>query len=203
MATLESEIPIGHCTSLSRHRPCAHRYRRDAQRLCLDFPEAGTALDRRGGSSRRSREPEEDFRSIRAGEKGLAPWKVPQPVGHPLPLFSEHNLAKDDRESIELVSGRALLVGDAAHLVDPLFGEGIYYAVRSGQLAAESILNQVNDRRRSLADYEEAVRREIYEEFRVAVRMASIRLFVSASLPPPYAPLSTHRHALLRRAPRA
>jgi len=30
------------------------------------------------------------------------------------------------------------------------------------------------DERRSLADYEEAVRREIYEEFRVAVRMASI-----------------------------
>jgi flavin-dependent dehydrogenase len=65
-------------------------------------------------------------------------------------------------------------VGDAAHLIDPLFGEGIYYAVRSGQLAAESILKQVNDRRRSLADYEEAVRREIYEEFRVAARMAGI-----------------------------
>jgi flavin-dependent dehydrogenase len=83
-------------------------------------------------------------------------------------------LAKGDRESVGLVSGQALLVGDAAHLIDPLFGEGIYYAVRSGQLAAESILNQAHDRRRSLADYEEAVRREIYEEFRVAARMASI-----------------------------
>jgi flavin-dependent dehydrogenase len=73
-----------------------------------------------------------------------------------------------------LVSGCALLVGDAGHLVDPLFGEGIYYAVRSGQMAAESILDHVSDRRRSLADYEGAVRREIYQEFRVAVRMASI-----------------------------
>jgi flavin-dependent dehydrogenase len=55
-----------------------------------------------------------------------------------------------------------------------LFGEGIYYAVRSGQLAADSILNQVHDRQRLLADYEGAVRREIYEEFRVASRMARI-----------------------------
>jgi len=41
-------------------------------------------------------------------------------------------------------------------------------------MAAESIQDQVHDRRRSLADYEEAVRREIYQEFRVAVRMASL-----------------------------
>jgi hypothetical protein len=31
-------------------------------------------------------------------------------------------------------------VGDAAYLLDPLTGEGIYYAVRSGMLAAEVIL---------------------------------------------------------------
>jgi len=33
-----------------------------------------------------------------------------------------------------------LLVGDAAHLADPFLGEGIYYAVRSGALAAEALL---------------------------------------------------------------
>lgn len=33
----------------------------------------------------------------------------------------------------------ALLVGDAAGLVDPFLGEGIYYAIRSGQLAAETL----------------------------------------------------------------
>jgi geranylgeranyl reductase family protein len=33
-----------------------------------------------------------------------------------------------------------LLVGDAAHLADPFLGEGIYYAVRSGCLAARAVL---------------------------------------------------------------
>lgn len=38
-----------------------------------------------------------------------------------------------------LTKGRALLVGDAAGLLEPFTGEGIGYAVRSGQLAAEAI----------------------------------------------------------------
>jgi geranylgeranyl reductase family protein len=38
---------------------------------------------------------------------------------------------------------RALLVGDAASLVDPLLGEGIYNAVRSGQIAAAAIRDMI------------------------------------------------------------
>lgn len=172
MATLESEIPIG---------PAPHYPGTGRALIDIGATPAGYAWifpkqerlsigvgDLRGGLA----SPKKIFDRFVRDEKGLTPWKVPQPIGHPLPLFSEHSEA--NRESVGLVSGRALLVGDAGHLVDPLFGEGIYYAIRSGQLAAESILNQVNDRRRSLGDYEEAVRREIYAEFRVASRMAHI-----------------------------
>jgi len=174
MATLESEIPIG----TAPHYPGTGRALIDIgatpKGYAWIFPKQERLSigvgDLRGGLA----SPKKIFEQFVRDEKGLAPWQVPQPVGHPLPLFSEHSLAKDNRESLELVSGRALLVGDAAHLVDPLFGEGIYYAVRSGQLAAESILDQAHDRRRSLAEYEEAARREIYEEFRVAARMASL-----------------------------
>lgn len=35
-----------------------------------------------------------------------------------------------------LVTDRVILVGDAAGFIDPFTGEGIYYAIRSGQLAA-------------------------------------------------------------------
>ncbi len=172
MATLESEIPIG----TAPHYPGTGRALIDIGATPAGyawiFPKQERLSvgvgDLRGGLA----SPKKIFDRFVRNEKGLAPWKVPQPIGHPLPIFSEHNEA--NRESVGLVSGHALLVGDAGHLVDPLFGEGIYYAVRSGQLAAESILNQVNDRRCSLADYEGAVRREIYEEFRVAARMANI-----------------------------
>lgn len=59
--------------------------------------------------------------------------KEPEVVkGHPLPSFYD--------ECQKVSQGKIFLVGDAAHLMDPLQGEGIYYAVRSGMLAAEAIL---------------------------------------------------------------
>jgi geranylgeranyl reductase family protein len=57
--------------------------------------------------------------------------------GAPLPFF-------DKREKLN--KGNVLLVGDAANLVDTLSGEGIYYAIKSGELAAYSILqNEKNN----------------------------------------------------------
>jgi menaquinone-9 beta-reductase len=41
--------------------------------------------------------------------------------------------------------GRVLLVGDAASLVNPLSGEGIYYALASGRLAARAALTAPRD----------------------------------------------------------
>jgi geranylgeranyl reductase family protein len=41
--------------------------------------------------------------------------------------------------------GRVFLVGDAAGLCEPVLGEGIYYAIKSGQIAAASILAELTD----------------------------------------------------------
>ena len=60
-----------------------------------------------------------------------------------------------------LVRNSALLAGDAAAVPDPFFGEGIYYAARSGILAAEAIFKAATENSRSLAHYETAVNREI------------------------------------------
>jgi len=38
--------------------------------------------------------------------------------------------------------GRVLLAGDAAGLAEPLFGEGIYFALKSGRLAARAIMTE-------------------------------------------------------------
>ncbi len=56
---------------------------------------------------------------------GGADWR-----GHPLPLSTAHPL--------RLGRGRTLLAGDAAGLVNPMTGEGIFYAVATGLLAGRS-----------------------------------------------------------------
>jgi len=73
----------------------------------------------------------------------------------------------------KLNTNRLLLSGDAADLVDPLTGEGVYYALRSGQLAAEAVDAYLR-RGKPLDGYSARIREEIQEEFRVARGMAAI-----------------------------
>ncbi len=70
-------------------------------------------------------------------------------------------------------TSRALLVGDAAGVVDPFTGEGIYYAIRSGQIAAEEIAQAWNDGG-NLSRYTERINAEINSDFRTAVWFAEI-----------------------------
>jgi geranylgeranyl reductase family protein len=56
-----------------------------------------------------------------------------------------------------------MLLGDAAGLVDPITREGIYFAIRSGQLAAKSLLGP-----NSSGEYAAAVRDEMHAELRRA-----------------------------------
>jgi geranylgeranyl reductase family protein len=58
-------------------------------------------------------------------------YEVIYRAGQALPLYSTA------RQS---TGPRTLLVGDAAGMVDPVFGEGIRYAMLSGRIAAESII---------------------------------------------------------------
>jgi geranylgeranyl reductase family protein len=66
-----------------------------------------------------------------------------------------------------LNSRRVLLAGEAGGLVDPLTGEGIYYALRSGHLAARHIADFL-ERGVPLDAYGNRIREEIQEELRVA-----------------------------------
>jgi geranylgeranyl reductase family protein len=73
---------------------------------------------------------------------------------------------------------RTLLVGDAAALVDPFLGEGVYYAIRSGQLAAATIGDALSSNAATgLSAYAELIDTELYPEFRAA---RSLAFFVHA-----------------------
>jgi len=58
------------------------------------------------------------------------------------------------------------LIGDAAALVDPLTGEGLYYALRSGDLLAQSLAEQRPQ------EYPARVRQEFSADLEFAVRVA-------------------------------
>ena len=72
--------------------------------------------------------------------------------GHRLPMR---------RPSSPLVRGRVLLVGDAAGLVDPLSGDGMYECFVSARLAAAAALDLLGGQAQSLEPYATALTREL------------------------------------------
>jgi len=74
---------------------------------------------------------------------------------HPLPVRTKKALFH---------SGRALVAGDAAGLTDALTGEGIYWAVKSGQMAAETIRESIDRNVSDLASYTARINDEIMPE---------------------------------------
>jgi flavin-dependent dehydrogenase len=79
---------------------------------------------------------------------GLAPERLTALRGYHLPVR---------RRGARIARGRVALVGDAAGLVDPLSGEGIYAAILSGRAAARHALAAIDGRTRGLAGYEREV----------------------------------------------
>ncbi len=76
-------------------------------------------------------------------------------TGHPLP-YGNHlkNPCKD----------RVLLVGDAGGFVEPLFGEGIFYALTTGRYAAEAIVSDFENKKGTCRNYISRLGKFIYPE---------------------------------------
>jgi geranylgeranyl reductase family protein len=79
--------------------------------------------------------------------------------GHPIPVYT-------GRQPIS--TRRVLLVGDAAGLADPLSGEGIRYAIKSGRLASQAIISG------HCEQYEALVYHQIIQNHRLALVTAQI-----------------------------
>jgi geranylgeranyl reductase family protein len=61
-----------------------------------------------------------------------------------------------------VATGNALLLGDAAGLVDPFLGEGISYAIQSGTIAADCIINN------TVGEYRKKIEKEITSDLKYA-----------------------------------
>lgn len=90
--------------------------------------------------------------------------RVTRQVGYVLPLRPP---------GAPIQRGRALLVGDAAGLVEGFSGEGIYWAIRSARLAARAIVAHARAARRELA-YQHAIDAELMPELLAARRLTTL-----------------------------
>ena len=83
---------------------------------------------------------------------GLDPGALDALRGHRLPLR---------RPGTRIAGERHLLVGDAAGLIDPVSGDGMYECFVSARLATVAVLDLLAGKVASLHSYEEAVDREL------------------------------------------
>ncbi|MEE8185869.1 MAG: hypothetical protein V3T96_05715, partial [Thermodesulfobacteriota bacterium] len=92
--------------------------------------------------------------------------KVDKTVGWTMPLY--YSSSKD------VVKGRAVVIGDAGHLIDPFLGEGIYFSIRTAEIAADIIVEEADKDSADLGAYQDVIKKELYPEFDAALKVSRL-----------------------------
>jgi geranylgeranyl diphosphate/geranylgeranyl-bacteriochlorophyllide a reductase len=125
-------------------------------------------------------------------ERGIA-WKQGSFYSHMLPSLDTSSW-RENR-----VTGEGwLAVGDAAGLVDPITGEGLYYAIRSADLAVRSLLAEVSGIAEKMNLYRRLLRRDFAADLEFGSRLAR-RVFLGQFL---WASVPARMVQFTRRSPR-
>lgn len=85
--------------------------------------------------------------------------------GHPLPVYRRGSVVQ---------SGNVALVGDAAGFVDPLTGEGIFSAVKSGQIAARHLAGYASGAVSDLSGYGIEIEQDLVLDLLVSIQLHQI-----------------------------
>lgn len=96
---------------------------------------------------------------------GLRPREPLRLQGHRIPV---------DGVGAPLQAGNVLLVGDAAGLADPFFGEGIAFALKSADLAAQVVGGWLEGKEPDLEAYTRRVRRTLARDLRAWGLVAAV-----------------------------
>ncbi len=99
-------------------------------------------------------------------EKGL-PVKGSTFYSHLLPSLETSSWKKN-----RVAGDRWMAVGDAAGLVDPITGEGLYYAVRSADLATKALLQEQGGWLEKVAAYRKLLRRDFAHDLEFGSRLS-------------------------------
>ena len=108
-------------------------------------------------------------------EKGLT-WKGAAFYSHVLPSLESPAWRKN-----RVAGDGWMAVGDAAGLVDPITGEGLYYAMRSADLAARALLSELGSLADKLQAYRRLLRRDFMADLEFGSRLAK-RVFLGRFL---------------------
>ena len=125
-------------------------------------------------------------------EKGIS-WRNATFFSHVLP-----SLAKPAWRHNRVAGHGWLAVGDAGGLVDPITGEGLYYAIRSGDLASQVVLSDAH----ALEDKPQAYRALLQRDFALELEFGAAlarRLFRGRFL---YASVPQRMLQFMRRSPK-
>jgi len=102
---------------------------------------------------------------------------IPELEGYEIPSPRAHLIPLGGAAQVPVAAERVLLAGDSAGFVEPLLGEGIYFAIRGGGIAAE-IANEACQSGRFdrgfLERYEERCASALRADFASAFRLARL-----------------------------
>lgn len=115
----------------------------------------------------RLRDGRELFKSFADGLPVLKGFEVPKPQAHLIPLGGT--------AIVPSARGRILLAGDSAGQVEPMLGEGIYFSIWGGQIAAQVAAESCSQEKfdpKILASYEKRCKRAFGVDFDVAYQLA-------------------------------
>ena len=125
-------------------------------------------------------------------DRGLA-WRGSKFYSHMLP-----SLASRGWRNNRLAGEGWMAVGDAGGLVDPITGEGLYYAMRSGDLASRVLLDDAHGMAEKAAAYRGVIAREFALDLEFASTLAR-RLFLGTFL---FNSVPVRMVQFMRRSPR-
>jgi flavin-dependent dehydrogenase len=125
-------------------------------------------------------------------ERGM-PWKGATFYSHLLPSLDSSSWGGN-----RVAGDGWMAVGDAAGLVDPVTGEGLYYAIRSADLAAKAFLSEACELADKLALYRRLLRRDFAADLEFGSRLAK-RIFLGRFL---FGSVPARMVQFTRRSPR-
>ncbi len=125
-------------------------------------------------------------------ERGIA-WKGSKFYSHMLPSLESPGWRKN-----RVAGERWMAVGDAGGLVDPITGEGLYYAMRSGDLASQLVLDDTHSIAEKAAQYRAVLAREFALDLEFASTLAK-RVFLGSFM---FGSVPQRMVQFMRRSPR-